>query len=50
MENYGWTYPFGLLMLLLVYLVIHMLYNRITGKDELDGLFRLRIKRRNKKK
>ncbi len=35
-------------ILLPLYMVIHMIYNRVKGKDELYGLFRFRIKKRNK--
>ena len=40
---------FGLLILVPLYMVVHMIYNRIKGKDELDGIFRFRFKKRNKK-
>jgi len=53
MDTENWTdlaLSAGLIIFILLplYMVIHMIYNRIKGKDELDGLFRLRIKKRNK--
>jgi len=30
---------FALFMLCLLYAIIHMIYNRVKGKDELDDLF-----------
>ena len=49
MENWSETAEFagfGLFMLLTLYMIIHMVYNKIKGRDELDGVFRFR--KRNK--
>ncbi|MDB5157424.1 MAG: hypothetical protein JWR50_2131 [Mucilaginibacter sp.] len=39
---------FGLFMLVTLYMIIHMIYNKIKGRDELDSVFRFR--KRNKDK
>jgi hypothetical protein len=45
-QSIAWFTGFGLLLLLPVYMIIHMLYNRYHGKDELEGLFKLRPRKR----
>ena len=37
----------GLFVLLTLYVLIHMAMNRIKGKDEIEGLFVFKRKRRN---
>ncbi|HEY4325143.1 MAG TPA: hypothetical protein VGN20_14195 [Mucilaginibacter sp.] len=48
MENWGndaiWA-GFAVFMLVLGYVIIHMLYNRSKGRDELENLFRIRKKK-----
>jgi hypothetical protein len=36
----------SIFILLILYITIRMIYNRVKDKDELDGLFRFRFKRR----
>jgi hypothetical protein len=41
---------FVLFMLLTLYMIIHMVYNRFNGKDDLDNLFLFwRLIKKNKK-
>jgi hypothetical protein len=38
----------GLIIIATLYMVIHMTYNRIKGRDEIEGIFRFRFKKRQK--
>lgn len=53
MQNWDEISEFAVFCLLIpvpLYMVVHMVYNRVKGKDELDGVFRFRFKKRNKDK
>lgn len=38
----------GIFILLALYITIHMIYNRMGGKDELEGLFVFRRRKRDR--
>jgi hypothetical protein len=38
----------GLVISATLYMILHMTYNRIRGRDEIEGIFRIRFKKKEK--
>jgi hypothetical protein len=38
----------GLVISATLYMVIHMVYNRIKGREEIEGLFKFKLRKKDK--